>query len=447
MNRFFAFALLIAAIAGTAKTQAQIDFANLEEEQVYRKGNKYNTWSVTAGYGPVIYYVDVIDYTFLPKNNWRLGPSVMVSKQFNRPWGLDLQFMMADMYGQKNGRYFSGDLRDFTANVTFSFNQFAIFGPIRDKWNIYGKLGFGLVYFRSRQQMLEGGEMNDEYLPKDAYIQVKHLYAHQPGYGKLEDWNEDDYLVMGYSRTAPEEKLDREHEVVIPYGLGIKYRINKSFDIGAEVLMRNLSGDNLDVNMTGADNDSYMYTSFNITYKIGKKNKRHAAWTYKDFNLAYRQKRQFDPLAQKLDSLKKEIEYIAARDSVVSDTTTLFRETVVYEEGISASVFFDFDRANITRKSHRTLAKVAKVMRSDQSLRIRITGYCDERGTNDYNVRLSQRRIEAVLDVLVYDYDIAKNRFQLDPKGESELLSDTKKLKPRGIHMVNRRVDLLMIVE
>lgn len=447
MNRFFVLFLVFFMASSFHYMQAQIDFANLEEEQIYRKGNKYNTWAVTLGYGPVIYYVDVIDYTFFPKDNWKFGPSIMVSKQFNRPWGMDAQFMMADMYGTKNDRYFSGELMDFTVNLTFSFNQFAIFGPIGDKWNIYGKLGFGLVYFRSRQQMLVDGSMNGEPVFKDQYLQVKHVYAHQPGYGRLEDWEEEDYLVMGYDRKEPERQLKKQNEIVIPFGLGVKYRFNKSFDVGTEVLMRRMSADNLDVNMTGADNDSYMYTSFNVTYKIGKKNKRHAAWTYKDFNLAYRQKRQFDPLAQKLDSLKKEIEIIAALDSVVTDTTTIFRETVVYEEGVSASVFFDFDRANITRKSHRSIAKVAKVMRANTSLRIRIVGYCDERGSSDYNVKLSQRRCDAVRNVLVYDYGIDEKRFQIDPKGESDLLSDTQKLKPRGVHMVNRRVDLMMIVE
>ena len=447
MNRFLVFSLVFFMALSIQYAQAQIDFANLEEEQVYRKGNKYNTWAVTLGYGPVIYYVDVIDYTFFPKDNWQFGPSVMVSKQFNRPWGIDAQFMMADMYGTKNDRYFSGELMDFTANVTFSFNQFAIFGPIRDKWNIYGKLGFGLVYFRSRQQMLVDGSMNGEFLAKDDFIRVRHLYAHQPGYGQLEDWDPDDFLVMGYDRKDPERQLKKESEVVIPFGIGVKYRLNKSFDVGTEVLMRRMSGDNLDVNMTGADNDSYMYTSFNVTYKIGKKNRRHAAWTYKDFNLAYKQKRQFDPLAQKLDSLKKEIEIIAALDSVVADTTTIFRETIVYEDGVSASVFFDFDRANISRKSHRSIAKVAKVMRANTSIRIRIVGYCDDRGSDDYNIKLSQRRCDAVRNVLVYDYGMDEKRFQIDPKGESELLSDTQKLKPRGVHMVNRRVDLMMIVE
>lgn len=449
MNRFLPLITALLIALACQHVGAQIDFSKLEEEQIYRKGNKYNTWAVTLGYGSVIYYVDVVDYTVFPKNNWKFGPTIMLSKQFNRPWGLDAQFMMADMYGQKNGRYFSGDLLDFSMNVTFSINQFAIFGPINDRWNIYGKLGFGLTYFRSRQQSLYDRTIGGEAVVKDQYLQVKHVYPYIAGYPNPHGWEADDYLALGYNRRGglPVNKTTRKNEIVIPFGIGAKYRINKSFDVGVEVLMRSVNADNLDVNLSGADNDSYMYTAFNLTYKLGKKNKRHAAWTYKDFNMEYRRKRQHDPLAMKLDSLKSEIEYMAANDSVLSDTTTIYTESIIYQEGISESVFFDFDKSDITRRSHRTLAKLARVMKMNEHIRIRIVGYCDERGSVEYNLKLSQRRCNSVLNTLVNDFKLPAERFQIDPRGESDMLSDTEKLKPHGLHLVNRRVDMFVIIE
>jgi outer membrane protein OmpA-like peptidoglycan-associated protein len=449
MNRFFTLIFLLVFGFLAQHLNAQIDFSKLEEEQVYRKGNKFNTWAFTLGYGPVIYYVDVIDYTVFPSNNWKFGPTLMLSKQFNRPWGLDAQFMMADMYGQKNGRYFSGDLLDFSLNVTFSFNQLAIFGPINDKWNIYGKLGFGLVYFRSRQQSQYDRNISGEPVAKDQYLQVKHVYPFISGYPDPHGWDSEDYLAFGYNRNGglPVNKTSRKNEIVIPWGVGAKYRINKNFDIGLELLMRSMNEDNLDVNLSGADNDSYMYTAFHVSYKLGKKNKRHAAWTYKDFNMEYRRKRKHDPLAVKLDSLRSAIEFMAANDSVLSDTTTIYTESIIYQEGISESVFFDFDKSNISRRSHRTLAKLARVLKLNKDIRIRIVGYCDERGSDEYNLRLSKRRCISVLNTLVNDFKIPAERFQIDPRGESEMLSDTEKLKPHGLHLVNRRVDMFVIIE
>ena len=216
-------------------------------------------------------------------------------------------------------------------------------------------------------------------------------------------------------------------------------------DLGVEFMMHSVAADNFDVNMTGADNDAFMFSSFNIRYKIGKKNKRHPVWTYKDFNIAYKQRREHDPLASKLDSLKAQLDSLAANDSTVSDTSHIFTETIVYEEGVSASVFFDFDKTTVSRRGKKELAKVARAMENDTTIRIYIVGYCDTRGADDYNFRLSQRRCNSVLDVLVSDFGISKDRFLVEAKGESELLSDTNKLKPRGMHMVNRRVDLFMI--
>ncbi len=431
--------LLIAGLLLIAEfsSLAQIDFYNLEEEQLYRPGNKYNTWSLTAGYGPVTYYTDVIDYTLLPSHHWKFGPTLMLSKQFGRPWSIDAQFTTADMYGEKNKRYFYGNFMDFTLNLNVSINQLVLFGPIRDKWNIYGKIGLGLNYFRSRQRNIT----------TDDWMTVADIYDGTPGYPSPYGWLPTDYLAIGYNRRGgePVEKTSRQSELVIPIGLGVEYRINKSFDAGVELTLRNLNQDNLDVNMTGADNDSYMHTAFTLTYKIGKKNKRHALWTYKDFMLDYERDRLQDPLAQRLDSLRQQLDDLAANDSSITDTTIIHRETIVRRDALAASVFFDFDKSQILPRSQKVLAGVAKFMQENENARMLVQGYCDERGSDAYNVKLSQRRCNAVVDVLVNDFGIDPSRFETEPRGEEDLLSDTKKLSPRGIHLVNRRVDIFMI--
>ena len=451
MHRLKSYFILFTILYLPLNIIAQIDFGSLSEEQIYRKGNKHNTWSVSVGYGSVTYYTDVINYTFLPSHNWKFAPNIMISKQFNRPWGLDAQFMTADMYGEKNHRYFEGNFMEASLNLTFSINQFAAFGPIADKWDIYGKLGFGMIFFRSHQRALYDDVYYDNGVPetivKDQIIQVKHVYDFI-SYPKPEGWTRDDYLAIGYDRkTDPEKEEKRKSEIILPFGVGVKYRLSPSFDIGIEFIMHSMSNDNLDVNLSGADNDAFMYSSLNISYKIGKKNKRHSVWTYKDFNIVYKQQRETDPLAAKLDSLKEQLNVLAATDSVTSDTTHIYTESIIYKEGVSASLFFDFDKSTISLREYKELAKVAKAMERDKSIRIRIVGYCDARGSYDYNLKLSTQRCNAVLDVLVNDYGLDNNRFQIDPKGKNDLLSDTNKLKPHGLHMVNRRVDLFMIIE
>lgn len=429
--------LSVIIFMGTIMTSsAQIDFGSLSENQLYKRGNKYNNWTVGIGFGPVFYYTDVIDYTLFPKDHYRFAPSISVARQLNRPWGIEAKMMMVDMYGEKNGRYFSGNLIDATMNLTLSINQLAIFGPISDRWNIFAKLGVGMVFFRSKVRNL-----ND-----NSFKTVQDVYSNLFGYPNPYGWADTDYLVIGYDRkNDPSHKTKRKSEVVVPIGVGAQYRINERLDAGFELIMHSMTADNLDVNLSGADNDTYLYPNFTIRYKIGKKNRRHAVWTYKDFNLSQQRNRLTDPLAQKLDSLKQRLDDLAANDSVTNDTTVIYTESIITESEIDASVFFDFDKSNITMPSQYTLSKIAKAMYDNPEMRIVIRGYCDARGSLQYNEALSKRRCNSVLDVLTKDYGLSPDRFELDPKGKTELLSDTDKLKPRGIHLVNRRVDLIMI--
>lgn len=438
MKHILPLLIVIVFFAGKTQISAQrIDFYNLEEEQLYDPDKKYNTWSLTAGFGPVIYYTDVNDYVLFPSSHWRFGPSFLVSKQFGRPWSVDAQFVTADMYGEKNSRYFSGNFYDLTLNLNFSINQLVMFGPIADRLNVYGKIGLGVNYFRARQRSLVTGD----------WITVADVYDATPGYPRPYGWADTDYLAIGYDRQNPNEKTDRGSEMLVPIGLGIDYRINKSFDIGFEMTLRNLNQDNLDVNLTGADNDSYMAAQFTLTYKIGKKNKRHALWTYKDFNLAYEKERQLNPMGRELDSLRQRLDYLAANDSSVTDTTYITKETIEWRYNLVASIFFDFDKSAISHEAQTTLAMVARFMKENESSRVIVQGYCDERGPDDYNIRLSERRCQAVVDVLVKDFGIDRSRFEIEPRGESELLSNTKELAPNGIHSVNRRVDIFQKIE
>ena len=96
MKRIVPFLFFIIFVSTIAS--AQIDFGSLEDEQIYRPDRKYNTWSLTAGYGSVIYYTDVIDYTFFPSSNMKFGPSVQLAKQLGRAWSVEAEFLMADMY-------------------------------------------------------------------------------------------------------------------------------------------------------------------------------------------------------------------------------------------------------------------------------------------------------------------------------------------------------------
>ena len=66
-----------------------------------------------------------------------------------------------------------------------------------------------------------------------------------------------------------------------------------------------------------------------------------------------------------------------------------------------ADVYFEFDRSEITPAARTALEQNARWLKSQGSIQVRIEGNCDERGTNEYNLALGERRAEAVKRVLV----------------------------------------------
>ena len=59
------------------------------------------------------------------------------------------------------------------------------------------------------------------------------------------------------------------------------------------------------------------------------------------------------------------------------------------------SVFFEFDSATLTKDAQEKLTNVANVLTAHPELKVRIEGNCDERGSEQYNLALGQRRADS----------------------------------------------------
>jgi peptidoglycan-associated lipoprotein len=64
-------------------------------------------------------------------------------------------------------------------------------------------------------------------------------------------------------------------------------------------------------------------------------------------------------------------------------------------------VSFDFNEANLRPEARDTLARNADCLKAMKGKRVAIEGHADERGTNEYNQHLGQRRAESVRRYLV----------------------------------------------
>lgn len=65
-----------------------------------------------------------------------------------------------------------------------------------------------------------------------------------------------------------------------------------------------------------------------------------------------------------------------------------------------ATVYFDFDSYNLRSDAQDELRKIATGLKSTAGTKIQIEGHCDERGSNEYNLALGERRARAIMDFL-----------------------------------------------
>ena len=84
---------------------------------------------------------------------------------------------------------------------------------------------------------------------------------------------------------------------------------------------------------------------------------------------------------------------------------------------ITGPIYFDFDKSTIRPDAAATLDRKLPWLQANPGMRIRIEGNADERGSDEYNLALGQRRAASAKRYLV-DHGIAADRFDLVSYGE-----------------------------
>ena len=399
----------------------------IEEYMRYSREKKFNSWSVSAGYGPMIMYTDITSYTLFPNERWNFAPMVKVTKYLNPAFAFDFQFLGGNTYGSTSSYYFEGNILDYTINNVGVINQMTNNpGPVRDRWNFYYKIGFGGTAFRSKLY----------HTSNDSLVMERDFNG---------DSTDTRYVVTGYDVYNPDKKIARERALILPVGFGVMYRINRSFDVGLEMTLRFSFMDEYDNVLAGSTNDKSWYTNLNISYKIGKKNKRHKRWTYRGYEFNVFGVKKKYPLEDEVAEFEKDLGQYAANRPVKTDSIFIVHNLKkVYGTADFFSVFFASSSTKVDKEDIIYLAEAALRLMKNKHWKIELIGFSDDTGPADKNMEISRKRCETVKDIFVHDFGIAADRIKITPKGETELLSPTNKLTPRGLNMVNRRVDIVI---
>jgi peptidoglycan-associated lipoprotein len=82
-------------------------------------------------------------------------------------------------------------------------------------------------------------------------------------------------------------------------------------------------------------------------------------------------------------------------------------------------IFFDYDKYDLRGDAQAPLAQDAKYLLSHPNEKILIGGFCDERGSNEYNLALGQNRANSARKVLM-DAGIAASRIRVISYGKEK---------------------------
>jgi len=104
----------------------------------------------------------------------------------------------------------------------------------------------------------------------------------------------------------------------------------------------------------------------------------------------------------------------------------------------NATVYFDFDKTNLTSKSLQTLKSVVDALNDNSQLNIVLSGHADERGTREYNLALGQRRADTVSQYLILN-GVESNRIITKSYGEERPIANGQ---DEASYAKNRRVQI-----
>src|SRR3989454_10505745 len=89
---------------------------------------------------------------------------------------------------------------------------------------------------------------------------------------------------------------------------------------------------------------------------------------------------------------------------------------------LATMIHFDYDKSNIRPEDASVLDQKVGILQANSNLRIRISGHCDERGSDEYNLALGNRRATASKQYLV-SHGIDAGRVETVSYGEERPLA------------------------
>ena len=108
---------------------------------------------------------------------------------------------------------------------------------------------------------------------------------------------------------------------------------------------------------------------------------------------------------------------------------------------ILKNIFFDFDEYTLKKESYMELNRLISFLQQNQRVRIRLDGHTDIKGSQEYNMTLSENRAKTAYNYLI-SKGIPKNRLEYKGYGKNVPIADNTTDEGRAL---NRRTEIVII--
>lgn len=150
------------------------------------------------------------------------------------------------------------------------------------------------------------------------------------------------------------------------------------------------------------------------------------------------------------DGFQKKTVLIPAenRDDVLALFGELQLDPVIEKNSIIKipNIYFDYDKATIREESFKVLTQIINFLNDNPGISVELSAHTDSRGSDTYNLKLSQRRAESTVNYLV-EHGIDPKRLVPKGYGEKKIQNQCK----NGVkcsdeeHELNRRVEMKVL--
>jgi outer membrane protein OmpA-like peptidoglycan-associated protein len=217
--------------------------------------SKYNRWSVYLGGGFTQFYGDVVrPYNYSPifkyNDNYSLNGVIGLSRQLTQLFSIDGTFQKGSIYTERPYSNINSEIDLFYYNIgtKFSFSNWFWPNVKNRKWNSYLYMNTGFTHYRSAQF----NSINNE-------------------------------IIDFYGFEMKNSHLEKTKRAIVPtaaIGFGVKYRLAKRWDIGAEIMLSSVYNDELDAYVrVFSEYDKFGHTNIGISYRF-EKHKKSLLWDY-----------------------------------------------------------------------------------------------------------------------------------------------------------------------